>query len=102
MARKGTKGTLTLEELRKVVNEISDSVCNGSKDASYRTNYSGRGMTGKTCVGFTLSASDLVLLGVVLTSVLGYDRSMDLSASACTDSMGRDTIVYFPGWVLGE
>lgn len=61
--------------------------------ASVRTGYSGRAMYGATCVGFVVSDDeDLLLLG----AALGREGLDNLIRDARLDSMGRNTIVYFP------
>lgn len=62
------------------------------EDAVY-ANYSGRGMYGRECLGFTFSSdSTLLRLGVALHRHFGGD----LPADVRTDSLGCDRIVYFP------
>lgn len=60
--------------------------------------YSGRGMYGERCIGFTLaSIREIMLLGAAVAHT-GVDP--DFISSARTDNMGHDTIVYFPGWTV--
>lgn len=64
-----------------------------------RTTYSGRGMFGRTCVGFDLSgAGDLFALGAAVERVLGYEAREWGSPS--TDGMGHGIIAYFRGLEL--
>jgi hypothetical protein len=63
-----------------------------------RTGYSGRGMYGKTCIGFT--ADDIYAVADVLATVARKDEQLGecLRKHVRTDSMGRSRlIVYFPG-----
>lgn len=61
--------------------------------------YSGRRIYGKTCLG--VETSDLgELFAAVLESVEGDDDTREIQEAfrqMATDSMGRGTIVYFPG-----
>lgn len=63
-------------------------------------NYSGRGMYGKECLGFTVACplSEIAHLSAVLArqeSLLPYEH-YDLFEGVEQDSMGREYIVYFP------
>lgn len=73
------------------------------QDSGYgvRGDYSGRGMFGEKCAGFVCNYGSLVSLGVELHQLMG-DDAIDVAAKATTDSMGRDTIVYFPGVQLED
>lgn len=67
------------------------------EDDDVRRDYSGRGMYGESCIGFVIDIPD-VSLGVALCAVLGESIAVDMARDAQADSMGRSTIVYFPGW----
>lgn len=59
------------------------------------TDYSGRGMYGKDCIGFYLeSNSQLLSLGAALQTEGVLD---DFVGRARLDSLGYGSIVYFPG-----
>ena len=61
----------------------------------YRNDYSGRGMYGATCVGFTCSNVNRALMefgGFVVVNGAGLD---DFIACLSTDSLGYGVIVYF-------
>jgi hypothetical protein len=78
--------------------------------------YSGRGMNGATCLSFVIDGKrgiqrDLCQLFVWLTRQaddMDYLGNMDgtdadvslLARDVCTDDLGMDMIVYFPGWKL--
>lgn len=76
-----------------------------------RWGYSGRGMYGRTCFGFTGTMEDYTnfILGLVDTI---YDQTEDIDTArysagqfgehVSTDSMGYDTIFYFPGITVLE
>ena len=56
-----------------------------------RTEYSGRGMYGKRCVGIVLDdVTQMLTIGAGLQEALGE------IPNARTDSMGRGMILYFP------
>jgi len=72
-----------------------------SDEVGVREDYSGRGMYGAKCLGFTVSSQAAAFrLMVGMTSVLGADEAARIAGRAATDSMGRDMIVYFPGVIL--
>lgn len=64
-----------------------------------RTNYSGRGMYGKECVGFVVGYSEVGLAGLAIAYAFDGDlmEAAEILQNASTDSMGFDTIVYFRG-----
>lgn len=76
-----------LRDLRNALDLIDEDV---------RYDYSGRGMYGRTCLGFVVDATDIVV-GVALHQALG-DDAWEMARNACTDNMGRGAIVYFPGY----
>lgn len=69
---------------------------------SYRANYSGRGMYGKECIGIVMPGlSGLVgLVGFVVFFMEqdGFEtfEVINMLADVKTDSMGFETIFYFP------
>lgn len=80
-------------------------------DAGYEVGegYSGRGMYGDTCVSITISRDDNeagVVAAIMTAAVEGatdledaVNKTIELGrvfADSSTDSMGRDTILYFP------
>lgn len=69
------------------------------------TDYSGRAMYGKTCFAFTGSSSDLLSFGVQLGRWIADEDAHDSPHSfdiddflvdVRTDSLGMQTIYYFP------
>ena len=68
-------------------------------DVSFTTSYSGRGMYGKKCIGFT--CDNPIGFCMELALFLARDEEEDLAESmatrSTTDNMGRSTVVYFPG-----
>lgn len=81
-------------------------------DCELRTSYSGRGMYGKTCLGFvTNNVPGLAFhLGMLLAEwqprsdewgeVDTEQLIIAFTGNAHTDSMGLDTIVYWPSVVV--
>lgn len=77
------------------------------------TTYSGRAMYGAQCFGVTLAREDVQRFLVEVTAALvreylaadddvedALDIAKRLAKAARTDSMGWDTILYFPDWNL--
>lgn len=64
-----------------------------------RWGYSGRGMYGKTCFGFVGSMENYgaFLVTMALTLEAGEDFAREFASRVATDSMGFETIFYFPG-----
>lgn len=80
-----------------------------------RTRYSGRGMRGDSCVGVVLKQRDTLALGAMLARAAVEDLATDVTEAievaeeverlmtrACEDSMGLDTIVYWPELSVGD
>jgi hypothetical protein len=91
------------------LNDIMD--CANIDSDGVRTDYSGRAMYGSECLGIEMSVEDVPMFfaavgyvqGVAEAEEEGYEEDlMKLVGAARTDSMGRDVIVYFPGWTLSE
>ena len=93
------------EELDTAVAMLEDhtSFLDG-EGSSVRTDYSGRGMYGAECIGIVGSHAVAALFIVALADATDYDH-VELLAELVqrngwqTDSMGLDTIHYFPGIV---
>lgn len=93
------------EEMDVTLFEVMDEV----EGATAYMNYSGRGMYGRTCIGFDLEQglTPMAFFGAVLEGLEDAeadDREMALSALAVmmrdarTDSLGLGTILYFPSF----
>lgn len=103
--------TVTLDELTEIVHIMADNYsCEVTEDA-IRTDYSGRGMYGRRCVGFVIDTSDTLALGAAIATFVAKhvedDLHMDhafeietLIRRATTDNMGFQIIIYFPGVTL--
>lgn len=91
------------------LNDILD--CANIDSDGVRTDYSGRSMYGRECLGIEMRAEDVPMFFAAVGYVQGVAEAeeedytedlMRLVGAARTDSMGHDVIVYFPGWVLSE
>jgi|SRR3954465_9863869 len=104
--------TNTAEELDNFLNMLYDLSCLSDQEVEMRTDYSGRGMYGKTCVGFTTDSAIQLAMAIATTLAdlarYAYDDGNQptypewFELHTATDSMGRSTIVYFPNWQLAE
>lgn len=96
------------ETIRRFVNGLS-------MDVEVREDYSGRGMHGATCLAIVTrdTDGDAQSLGDILNAVyfMGLEMSIDeddtdaitaILRSAQTDSMGHDTVIYFPAAQISE
>lgn len=72
---------MTLEEKRAAVRQVAAAL-----EGSVRTDYSGRGMYGKTCYGITTEYPDTCVEDAASLGLRGAQR----------DSMGKRYIVYWP------
>lgn len=81
----------------------SQQVIEAIKDAGYDTrSYSGRGMFGKECLGVTtdnpikMVCEVIAAFSVKVNDIETVEELTKVLGKAQTDSMGRDTIVYWP------
>lgn len=95
----------TAEDLTEALADV------GLEDCSVYPDYSGRGMCGDTCFGVVLAGRDLPRLGLALACADRHatgehdieeltETVSGLLGAVRLDNMGRDSIAYFPGWVL--
>lgn len=85
--------------------ELIADAADGNLEDIRPDGYSGRGMYGKTCASVTFPNAQAIYQ---FFTQLGYysatgDASRglsDLVNASRTDSMGLDTVVYFPGWTF--
>lgn len=79
--------------------ELVESFCEEHSDeCSFYADYSGRGMFGRRCVGIDCRGNCLRLL-IQLCDYLyehGYPSASEALGNICQDSLGRNTIIYFP------
>lgn len=78
-----------------------NTLCEIIEEAGYSPrSYSGRGMYGKQCVGFTFEGNTLDAVADLFEVAAYYDHGVFELArvvkSAQTDNMGMDTVIYFP------
>ena len=73
-------------------------ICDAIRNAGLEPrDYSGRGMYGKECLGFTTDNEIADCVNIALTLAPGdVIDAAALFNNSRTDSMGRSTIVYFP------
>ena len=91
--------------------DILDALADADIEEEPRWNYSGRGMYGRECFGIVGTMEDYSNFLLGLTTVF-YDQVGDIyearglvhrfTECVSTDSMGYDTIFYFPGIVVLE
>ena len=78
--------------------DLIEKFCNERKGCSFRADYSGRFMNGRTCVGIVID--DRVYETIVaLCDFLheyGVECVSDTLGSISSDSMGLSQIIYFP------
>ncbi len=77
--------------------EIMEMYCEVSDQYDFYSDYSGRGMFGRLCVGICCANPYKML--VDLTEYLSVMDVMGISSmlgEICSDNMGTQTIVYFP------
>lgn len=72
-----------------------------------REDYSGRGMYGGECFGIVGSLNGLLTFAAILAGSCDNEEEAadvlsDLAQAAQEDSMGRQSIYYFPGWTFKE
>lgn len=95
---------ITQKQLNKIEEILFDTfgVAGESGHEIVRTNYSGRGMYGNTCVGFVVRPPDVAAVGAAIALAFGDDLgpTCQMLAQACQDSMAFDVIIYFPGVTL--
>lgn len=61
--------------------------------------YSGRGMFGKTCIGFCYDKTDVAAMADLIDAAFSLGEILELRDAlryAETDSMGKGAIMYFP------
>lgn len=94
--------------------DLSDALeASGLNKFEIYESYSGRRMGGESCFGIVVEPSDERRVFVALGWACGFAEASDgdfyeaamavweqLIRRASVDSMGRQTIVHFPGWTL--
>lgn len=73
---------------------------------SFREDYSGRGMFGKTCVGIAVDSQESYRIIAELVQELivyyDFDDTVHALGNICSDSLGLGTIIYFPKVTIKE
>lgn len=95
------------QEIKRYDLEMAANEANVDNDEdTLRWEYSGRGMYGRKCPGLVGDVSKLASLFVALTQqAVEYERDdfdygvvMDLAEDTVEDSMGRQSIFYWPSF----
>lgn len=89
---------VTSKQLTEIVDAINDSLT--WDEVQVHPTYSGRGMYGKNCIGFSGPGSIAFHVGLAFGRVMDEDEVRDLSPAQ--DNMGLGTIVYFSNLQLAE
>ena len=77
-------------------------------DVDVRTDYSGRGMYDRECIGFVVETGTVIIFLMALTAALvnlerdGEDVPNWMDLNSAQDNMAMDAIVYFPNWQLDK
>ncbi len=76
----------------------------GNDSESDHREYSGRGMYGKACIGFTIEnrAASVLRVGLAVMQSFDEETAESIIDRAAWDSMGLNMIVYFPGVTIAE
>lgn len=97
---------ITQEQLDRIEEILFDTfgVAGESGHEITKTDYSGRGMYGKTCVGFVVRPRDVAAVGAAIALAFGDDltSTCEMLSQVCQDTMAFDVIVYFPGVTLAS
>lgn len=86
------------ETVNRILGIMHDTFgLDGSDDALYE-NYSGRGMLGTMCVGFVIEPREAAAFGAAVALALADDLPtlVTLMMNVRSDSLGLQTIIYFP------
>lgn len=70
-------------------------------EKALREDYSEHGMYSDKCFGIVFDEIDQILRWAAFMAANG-GASLNFLSSACSDSWGFMTIVYFPGYTLGD
>jgi hypothetical protein len=85
------KRTLEIEEFEALTNAIQ------AFDSEV-TDYSGRGMYDRRCVGFSVDSEKQAIRVLIFLAASNQDLAEDLADDYCTESLGKGIIVYFPSF----
>ncbi len=96
--------TLRLEQARIIAEAAEQGWLDQERCAEIRTRYSGRGMYGDECFGIVCPkpTRTAMLLALYLADQNEDALADDLSHCIREDSMGRDSIIYFPSFAWPE
>lgn len=90
--------------MRYISEEKLDEIIEESGiEADVRTEYSGRAMYGRSCLGLVVSSSrEMFKFFIAAGHVLDEVQAYQLAAVLHQDNMGLGWVFYFPGWQVGE
>jgi hypothetical protein len=94
--------TLTKAHADQIAELIADHT---DTDGVLRASYSGRGMYGRSCVGFIAEPAIVLAAFASCDAARAGEIDVDLFELANemrTDSMGYDTITYLPDWTVED
>lgn len=88
--------------ISKELEDFISAVCEWH-DIEIRTDYSGRGMYGAKCLGLVFDGTPGQLFSAFINALTLDDDYLklelsDVFAEMASDSMGWNSIYYFPGW----
>ncbi len=83
---------LTTEQAESILSVLQRT----EPDAELRSDYSGRGMYGRTCLGFVVRNPQIIGAAVAIGLACTDIDPVEMMSHAARDSMGRDFIIYFP------
>jgi len=84
---------ITMTQAAKIASKSNSKIYDG---------YSGRGMYGEQCVGFTVEGRNYASLTAAIVRSLDDDMADAMLGRLTTDSLGLGTIVYFPGFTIAK
>jgi hypothetical protein len=105
---------ITQEQVDKIIDVMRNTFDVEVGDETFRSEYSGRGTYGKSCIGFVIAPRAQLALGAAIAIALPglhddedidedeLDLARELMMSSRVDTMTFDVIVYFPGIQLED
>lgn len=102
--------TVSAKKMSEIMGNLYDYA--GSFEIEMRPDYSGRGMYGKTCVGFVTDEPTKLAMAIAATLALmereydEYDKEIDFpywnELNVAVDNMGLSSILYFSNWAISS
>lgn len=95
---------ITRDQVEKILEIMEGFGVSG--DNVFRSNYSGRFMYGRKCVGFVVNPQYSIAVGAAIEAVFSAegdpDKGIFMVRDACLDDMAFNVIIYFPSITLEE